>query len=391
MSRWDTAVIMVHSHSELELLQKDIFSIPAVVRILVTLARKGIKQAYLMVPDDILEISSFLTEIIRSYTERKLPKWYLVKELPSLPQPFLLISSSQIWHPNLIDWFDKGIGSQNIACAVTNHDYQPVIASVTNDFLIHFGITAQSYPPLSSFPLTLKIPPSIACIPTTELLLSPKKTLYLVGKPSDRPHVIAVRHMIYPFLKFCAHHNIHPNLITWLGFIVHLTGCGVLIIPGYLSGVIAAVILIISWIIDCADGTLARLTYQESPSGQVLDTRVGHLSNIVFFLSLIIRIYPPWSPTQVAITCLLIGGIVLAGLVHSALDRRESETIYSVPSVFSKINHRDYTFVLLAFAIFNSLKLFLWIALVGIYCYVLAELLLIFKTAKVASKKRGIE
>lgn len=373
MRKWQQAVIVVESEDEWELLFEEIFFLPAVARILANLGKKGIKQVYLVTPRNVENLSFHHNTISKAAREIEyFPSWSMVPEIPPLKEPFLLLSPNYLWHPEIIEWFTEAIGSQNLAQALLKGNPKPLMASVTIQF-----VAAKSGVQDLAFPLKLEIPENIPCLPLLELKKNPKSLIPFVGKSTDRPHVITVRHLLFPFLTFCARKRIHPDKITWLGFFVHLAGCLLLITPGYLSGVAAALTLIFSWILDCADGTLARLTHRESLAGQILDTRLGHLSNLIFFLALLIRTYPPKSLQNIALAVLLIGGIITTGYLHGMVEKMPASQKKPMRRFFLKINHRDYAFVVLAFALLNALPLFVWLALIGTYCYALAELSLL--------------
>jgi phosphatidylglycerophosphate synthase len=65
-------------------------------------------------------------------------------------------------------------------------------------------------------------------------------------------------------LRWLAQYRVTPNQITVLGFLVALLACLLLAQGRYWQGVFGAFLLYASWVLDCMDGTLARLTFAES-------------------------------------------------------------------------------------------------------------------------------
>ncbi|SFM50670.1 CDP-alcohol phosphatidyltransferase family protein [Thermodesulforhabdus norvegica] len=363
MAKWQNAVILLKPEETKQALE-DLWFVPGIVRILANLGKKGIKKVHIIVPESTTDPSFCVSVIKRGREIEYFPSYRVSRKMPSLKEPFLIVSANHLWQPKLIEWFEKATGSQYLAAAVPKGQSTPVIASIMPGF-----------ERIPDIPLKLEIPDDIICHTLEEFKEKPGRLISLVGKPTDRPHVVAVRHLLFPFLTLCANKKIHPNKITWLGFLVHLVGCLILLIPGYLTGILAASILIFSWILDCADGTLARLTHRESDAGRILDTRLGHLSNLTFFAALLIRTYPPVCFSNLFITILLVLGIVAAGYLQGLVEKLPASEKRRGHDFLLKINHRDYAFVVLLFALFNALTVFVWIALLGTYCYAFGELL----------------
>ena len=88
-----------------------------------------------------------------------------------------------------------------------------------------------------------------------------------------------------PLAKFIAKlpFNVNPNVITLLSLIPA-------IIAGYCffnnQLLFGALFFFISYILDCTDGTLARLTNQESVAGKQLDFYIDILGNVCMYFGL---------------------------------------------------------------------------------------------------------
>src|SRR5689334_22463215 len=65
---------------------------------------------------------------------------------------------------------------------------------------------------------------------------------------------------------------ITPNQVTFLSAAMALGSCAVWItVPGYLGGLLGAIGILLSFIVDCADGQLARVRGTMSAVGHHLD------------------------------------------------------------------------------------------------------------------------
>lgn len=102
--------------------------------------------------------------------------------------------------------------------------------------------------------------------------------------------------------------RITPNQITFLSVVVAAAACAIwILLPGYTWSVAAALVFELSFVLDCADGQLARLRRQASPIGHLLDFLMDELKAMLVIGAIAVRLWresgDPW---------LLVAG--LAGL-----------------------------------------------------------------------------
>ena len=115
-----------------------------------------------------------------------------------------------------------------------------------------------------------------------------------------------------------------------------------------------AIFWLISYIFDCADGTLARLTKTESKLGQRLDFYVDIIGNIFMYFGL-------WYSQFYLICQWVIGGIIIAAhyfvmvFGYMFIKNRTYKTIF--PSICSYYSAADEGF--LTFAILPILTFFI--------------------------------
>jgi phosphatidylglycerophosphate synthase len=211
-----------------------------------------------------------------------------------------------------------------------------------------------------------------------------RELLSLVGKPTDRWHVEWVRRWTFPAIRWLAGRRVTPNHVTWAGFLVALLACTLIAQGRYWLGIVGALLLYASWVLDCMDGTLARLTFAESAFGQKLDTILGHLTNLGIFSALIWTVYGQSAAWQAAVMAVfMLGGITIAYYVakKAQLYRASHGAVPhgQLRSWLDKINHRDYAVLILLLAIVNGFAIFLWLSVVGVHIYWLLHLWLIRK------------
>jgi phosphatidylglycerophosphate synthase len=209
--------------------------------------------------------------------------------------------------------------------------------------------------------------------------------LRTVGKATDRWHVVWVRNWSFPALRRLASVRVTPNQITVAGFLLALAACLVMARGGYWGGVCGAALLYLSWVLDCMDGTLARLTFAESDFGQRLDTVLGHVTNFAIFSALIWAVYGAASPWRTVLFAVgILGGITLAYRFSKEAKRllpaaasTSSPPGQNMERFLDKINHRDYAVVIFVLALVQGFQVFLWLSLVGVQIFWLLQLRLI--------------
>jgi len=113
-----------------------------------------------------------------------------------------------------------------------------------------------------------------------------------------------------------AHTRVTPNQITLVTLPVFLAGAVVMVLslgwPGLLA---AAGIIQLSYVLDCADGQLARLKGTSSPAGAHLDFLMDELKAFVLVAAVALRLWrlahdPRW----------LIEGLATLGVVAGAIS-----------------------------------------------------------------------
>jgi phosphatidylglycerophosphate synthase len=85
---------------------------------------------------------------------------------------------------------------------------------------------------------------------------------------------------------------ITPDQITLLSLLVGLGGAGLLVAwPGYLGLVLGVLVLEAAYVLDCADGMLARLRGVASPAGHLLDFLMDEVKAFALLGAVAVRLY----------------------------------------------------------------------------------------------------
>jgi phosphatidylserine synthase len=117
--------------------------------------------------------------------------------------------------------------------------------------------------------------------------------------------------------------RVTPNQVTLAAFVVaSLSGALIVALPGHLGLVIAIVVFQLSYVLDCADGMLARLRNVQSTPGHLLDFLMDEIKAFVVLGAVAVRL---WRESSDARFLLLgIGGLVVlaTGIAITTFQRR---------------------------------------------------------------------
>lgn len=175
------------------------------------------------------------------------------------------------------------------------------------------------------------------------------------------------------FMKF----GWSPNAITVLSILVGFVAAGCFAYGTYAAGVVGALLFQLSAVIDCCDGDVARLTFQESPFGARLDLIGDNAVHMAIFGSLGWAGYVNGGGRVFLILGLLaIIGNGLALWWVTRINKRSQERGWASPVqaarsafVMKNMASRDFSIVVLLFAVFNLLGVFLWLATIGSHIF----------------------
>jgi len=198
------------------------------------------------------------------------------------------------------------------------------------------------------------------------------------------------RRLSRPITRLLLDWPITPSQVTLVSLALGVLGAAGLATVSYGWRVAGVLALIVSSVLDCVDGELARARFQQSAAGARLDVVGDYLVHLAVFsglgIGLVRQGLPPgggWVAVAlvaaVATTTLTLHrlfvrpALVQGGDLHWAGggDRLRDSPI---AAVVEKIASRDYTYLLLVLALLGRLEWFLYAAAVGAWVFVAAVL-----------------
>ncbi|HEY4238545.1 MAG TPA: CDP-alcohol phosphatidyltransferase family protein [Kofleriaceae bacterium] len=117
--------------------------------------------------------------------------------------------------------------------------------------------------------------------------------------------------------------RITPNQVTFFSAAVAAIACAILVaLPGWLWTVVAALVFEFSFVLDCADGQLARLRKIASPLGHLLDFLMDELKAMLLFGAVAVRLWRATADERLLLVGL--GGLfcLAAGISLTSFMRR---------------------------------------------------------------------
>lgn len=181
-----------------------------------------------------------------------------------------------------------------------------------------------------------------------------------------------------PLTRLFLQMGLSPNAITVLSLLIGLVAAGSFALGSYVAGIIGGLLFQLSAIVDCCDGEVARLTNRQSRFGRQLDLAADNLVHMAIFIGIAWGIYLQQEAVERSWLPLVLGAAAVVGngfafwLVPRALILRE-QRVWSTPLktawaelLLRNVTSRDFSVVLLIFALADKVEWFLWAAAIGV-------------------------
>jgi phosphatidylglycerophosphate synthase len=181
---------------------------------------------------------------------------------------------------------------------------------------------------------------------------------------------------------------ITPSQVTLISMGCGLLGAAGLATVSYWGRLLGAALLVISSVLDCVDGDMARAKLEQDAAGARLDMTGDYLVHLAAFVGLTIGLLRDGLPPHGAWAALiLITGIGAAMItvhllfIRPALERGgdlhwagDAGSLRGRPgtALAEKLASRDYTYLLLMLAAINHLEWFLYAAAAGAWMFTTA-------------------
>jgi phosphatidylglycerophosphate synthase len=159
-----------------------------------------------------------------------------------------------------------------------------------------------------------------------------------------------------------------PNQVTLVACAIGLLAALCFAHGSWASGVLGALLLQWSAVIDCCDGEVARLKFLESTSGYYLDLTCDNIVHVAVFIGIAWAGYQQLAQTHV----LLLGGLAAFGtlmgfiMVLTTRHGRVRQASTALDRLLDALANRDFSLLLVICALTGTLQWFLWALAIGV-------------------------
>jgi phosphatidylglycerophosphate synthase len=179
------------------------------------------------------------------------------------------------------------------------------------------------------------------------------------------------------FTRLFLRMGLSANAVTALSIVTGLAAAVSFSLGNYAAGVIGALLFQLSSVIDCCDGEVARVTFTESPFGERLDLMGDNFVHAAIFAGIAWSVFLqqaagawPWLPLALGFAAITANFLSLVLVLRT--KRLRAENAWSSQAQAARSNFilkhvasRDFSVVILAFALLDRLDWFLWLAAIG--------------------------
>lgn len=175
--------------------------------------------------------------------------------------------------------------------------------------------------------------------------------------------------------------GLSPNLVTFLSIGIGLVSALCFAIGGYAAGLAGALLLQVTAVVDCCDGDVARATFSESEFGAHLDIIGDNVVHMAVFGGIAWGLAMTGAEGLQAWLSLSLGAAAIFGTAMSVLLVRRLKRFLEGPVpvdarlaarsrfLLKNVASRDFTVVVLLFALFDALDWFLLFTAVGVNAF----------------------
>ncbi len=171
--------------------------------------------------------------------------------------------------------------------------------------------------------------------------------------------------------KLLIHTPVSPNQVSVFAILVGVAAGWFFTLGSYRDMVVGAILLQLSAAIDCVDGDIARVVFKESVLGKWLDIIGDQVVHIAVFVGIGVGLWRMGVEAPVIPLAVSAGvGVVISFLVVlRGMTAPPEKQDARLQALIDKMTNRDFSVVLLALAIADQMRLFLWMVGIGVHVF----------------------
>lgn len=173
--------------------------------------------------------------------------------------------------------------------------------------------------------------------------------------------------------------GVTPNAMTVVSVAIGLAGAPFFLSAAPVLQVLGALLFLAHSVLDGCDGELARLKFQESRAGAILDFWGDNFVHVAVFACMAVG----WSLDTGRAWPLVLGGVTIASAVATAtlaasrfIGGGAVAAVSAAGRLAEALSHRDFIYLILLLSVFGQAHWFLAVAAVGTPAFLVFLLLL---------------
>lgn len=177
--------------------------------------------------------------------------------------------------------------------------------------------------------------------------------------------------------KLLIHTPVTPNQVTVVSALVGLASAWFFAQGNYMAGIIGAILLQCSALIDCVDGDIARVVFKESPIGKWLDLGLDQVVHVAVFATLAVGLHRAGVDAPVVwLGVSAVAGAVISFPVVVRARRLATAEDTRLEKFIDAASTRDFTALILFLAVIGHLEWFLWLTGITVHIFWVTALVL---------------
>jgi len=178
--------------------------------------------------------------------------------------------------------------------------------------------------------------------------------------------------------KVLIHTPVTPNQVTVVSASIGLVSAWFFAQGNYAAGIIGAILLQLSALVDCVDGDIARVVFKESPIGKWLDLGLDQVVHVAVFATLAVGLSRAGSDATVMWLGIsaVVGAVISFPVVVRARRLSGKDLDTKLEKFIDAASTRDFTALIVFLAVIGHLEWFLWLTGITVHIFWITALIM---------------
>ena len=178
--------------------------------------------------------------------------------------------------------------------------------------------------------------------------------------------------------KILIHTPATPNQVTVVSALIGLVSAWFFAQGNHTAGIIGALLLQLSALVDCVDGDLARVVFKESPIGKWLDLGLDQVVHVAVFATLAVGLSRAGADAPVMWLGLsaVVGALISFPVVVRARRLSSKDLDTKLEKFIDAASTRDFTALIVFLSVIGHLEWFLWLTGITVHVFWITALIM---------------